>query len=223
MTKSVNDIIIDLHDLNWHVHIDSCINNGNILSGYRISIRNYSLSSANNAAIDDIHRIDVFASSATNLEEKMETALKLVLMFDNVDPYPVQGNTAIIGNADMPSYEHYDVSMKDINKAKNEWELADLMMHQGWRYSATLSNRGDIRRSSFDRWDWHGKQLGSPVSLWRMASMNADWLQISKKLAKASVEAWNDFPTSIPTMNLNGEVVVDKFKTSIVFKTNEGF
>jgi len=111
-----------------------------------------------------------------------------------------------------------------LSPSNTAFKNQDEMLHIKWGYVDSISVRGKttvseklFRSVSFRRWQWHGKHIGSPVTLSRMGSVNADWGQITYNLAQDSLQAYEDFPTSIPRMSLSGKLEVDTFATKLAF------
>lgn len=106
-------------------------------------------------------------------------------------------------------------------KGVMSYEIAEKMMKLGWQYSDKLSRHGSSAPSrwfGFAKYWWHDHACGAPVTFFQLASANADFEKISRDLAQLSLKAWDEFPDSIPRLDLRGKLVVDQPLTKIVFK-----
>ena len=89
-----------------------------------------------------------------------------------------------------------------IEMSKLGWISEDKLSWMGWgngeKYGYSIW---------FERWDWHGVQLGNSVSFGCHDSDLTKMDECVRKAAKTTLKAWDDFPSKIPTVLANGKVV----------------
>lgn len=90
--------------------------------------------------------------------------------------------------------------------ARKGWDVEERITKDGFGSNAGYS-------IYFSRYDWHGKFTPSITGKPVMLHAHTDKMTLSSirklvsNLAEKADRAWKDFPTSIPCMDSNGEVV----------------
>lgn len=108
-----------------------------------------------------------------------------------------------------------------IEMAKLGWDSDDRLTKFGW---GLKGERGYT--AMFDRWDWHGVRLGSPVSF--SASVSPSNLspesieEAWKRVAAKAQSAWNDFTDCLPMTTADGVVRRDDTLTPIIESVHGG-
>lgn len=98
------------------------------------------------------------------------------------------------------------------------------LMSRGWGYSDKIgfvdveSEDQPMRSLSLSRWTWHGKELGTPVTLFHTFSISEDPTEVAHMLIERSFRAWKDFPDSIPFQDNNGKLRPSFLQTHLVFE-----
>jgi hypothetical protein len=98
------------------------------------------------------------------------------------------------------------------------------LMDRGWGYSDTIGfvdvepDDQAMRRLSISRWTWHGKELGTPVTLFQSFDFDESPSDVLHMLIERSFKAWNDFPDAIPFQDTNGKLRPSFIQTHLVFE-----
>lgn len=113
-------------------------------------------------------------------------------------------------------------------KGMDELQVFEEMMHGGWSYEMVIppvfAKRIPCNKQLyFYQWNWHGKQLKTPVTFGRNASRNASWDKIALSLADEALKVYEAFPLSIPRHHLIDGWVDDAVRTQEVFGNNPTF
>lgn len=204
----LDDLRADLHDAGWATELSSKMSSevdgylGHEISITRFIERNRS-------------KLDMLASNANELFPALKHLQQLSTHMDTKHGYLLE----VIPSTPLSGVKQL---LEPIEHYQSSYEISDYMMSEQWGYTDSISSPRQsptIRKLSYERWFWHDVPLGAPVSFSTFASVNANWNTISLKLAKTALKAWQDFPEAIPYQNSFGDVVVDKFKTEIVFGT----
>lgn len=102
-----------------------------------------------------------------------------------------------------------------ISTMTDAMEIRTFMAEKGWHSQDRMSDMGWGDKVGYSiwfyRWDWHGIKTatitGDKVSFHDGTNNLSEIDKIVRNVAKRALQAYEDFPDSIPYQNVNGEVV----------------
>jgi hypothetical protein len=202
----VDDLRLDLNDEGWATELSGkTIDQVSTYVGHNVDVSRYKKRTRS--------KLEMVAPTSNNLLHTFQHLQSFASLIDETHEYSVNIKNPMPLS---PVRQHKG----NIEDHKNPYDLSDYMMGLGWGYKDSInptSQQSSIRRLSYERWYWHGIACPSPVSFVSFANINADWNMISLKLAKTALKAWDDFPNSIPRQDVHGNVIIDNFKTGVIF------
>ena len=171
--------------------------------------------------------------------ELMETYAVASLDYDN--PYQTE-NAFIAFKEKFLAIQDITEPSKDIHlqfaegsvpillsdEERTYYDAVQLATSKGWKWEESFNENiltGERKTTggtkpfhlSLSTWEWGGKQLGSSVGFPHFQRENESKTELLLRILETSEKAKQDFPDSIPYMNIYGVIEKDDFKTRIVF------
>lgn len=202
----IDDLRLDLNDAGWATELSGkAIDQVSTYVGHNIDISKYRKRIR--------AKLEMTAATAHDILPSFQQLQSFALLTDDTHEYLLNISEP---QPLLPIRQNND----GIESCENPYSISEYMMGHGWGYKDFVNpprQHSTIRRISYERWYWHDIACPSPVSFVTFANVNADWNMIALKLAKVALKAWDDFPDSIPRQDIHGNVIIDDFKTGVIF------
>jgi len=96
-----------------------------------------------------------------------------------------------------------------IDESFSLYESYAELTRRGWGYNDTVGFTKEglpMRRIAINRWNWHGKQLGNPVTFYHCFPLEENTNIVFSLLSDRAFTAWARFTGSVPFQDASGKI-----------------